>query len=80
MNLVFLRAGDPQQLQQGGAILDQNGGGLQPDLSQLSEEERAHIEQVSRQSSFRAGEQTGAHIEQVSRQSSFRAGEQTELI
>ncbi len=51
-------AGDPQQLQQGGAILDQNGGGLQPDLSQLSEEERAHIEQVSRQSSFRAGEQT----------------------
>ncbi len=51
-------AGDPQQLQQGGAIVDQNAGGLQPDLSQLSEEERAHIEQVSRQSSFRAGEQT----------------------
>jgi hypothetical protein len=34
-----------QQLQQA-APLDQHGG--EPDLSQLSEEERAHIQQVSR--------------------------------
>ena len=43
--LRFFLAGDQQQ----SAILDQNGAPLQqqqPDLSQLSEDERAHIQQV----------------------------------
>ena len=62
-------AGDQQQLQQGGAILDQNGGALQPDLSQLSEEERAHIEQVSRQGAYVCSAYIGrAHKQEVSSQ------------